>query len=93
MRIRVIAKQGSYWKYTIVEWIKEVKEILEQEYGITLEVVEEDCKDELPEVWVDDVFSFKGVPGEEGYLIELLKISIEERLRKNEDKNENRSIS
>jgi len=86
MKIRVVAKRESYWRYTIVEWIKEVKDILEQEYGVKIEVVEEDCEDELPEVWVDDVFSFKGVPREEGYLIELLKISIEEKLRRIEGK-------
>jgi len=86
MKIRVVAKRESYWRYTIAEWIKEVKDILEQEYGVKIEVVEEDCEDELPEVWVDDVFSFKGVPREEGYLIELLKISIEEKLRRIEGK-------
>ncbi len=71
--IRVIGRRGDYWRYTVVSWVKEVKDILEQEYNVRIKVVEEDGDVELPLIYVGDQLVLEGVPGEEGYLIEVLK--------------------
>jgi len=58
-----------------------VRELLEGEYGVRIKVCERDEDCELPRVYVGGELAFEGVPGEEGYLIELLKLAVEERLR------------
>ncbi len=73
LRIRVQGRRGDYWRYTVSSWVREVKDILEQEYHVSLEVIEEDADLELPRVLVEDEIVLEGVPGEEGYLIEALK--------------------
>ncbi len=72
-KIRVQGRRGDYWRYTVSSWLREVKDILEQEYHVLLEVIEEDVDLELPRVLVEDELVLEGVPGEEGYLIEVLK--------------------
>ena len=57
-----------------------MRELLEGEYGVGIRVREEDEDCELPRVYVGGELAFEGVPGEEGYLIELLKLAVEERL-------------
>ncbi len=71
--VRVIGRRGDYWRYTITSWVNEVKDILEQEYNVRIKVVEEDGDVELPLIYVGDHLVLEGVPGEEGYLIEVLK--------------------
>ncbi len=77
LRVRVQGKRGDYWRYTVSSWLKEVKDILEQEYSILLEIVEEDVDLELPRILVEDKLILEGVPGEEGYLIEVLKKALD----------------
>lgn len=72
-KIRVQGKRGDYWRYTVSSWLKEIKDILEQEYHILLEVIEEDADLELPRIFVENELVLEGVPGEEGYLLEALK--------------------
>lgn len=54
-------------------WLLEIKGILEKELNesIHVEVIDGDSED--PEFYVDGYFIGSGVPGEEGYLIEILK--------------------
>lgn len=63
------------------QWCLEVRDLLEQEYGIELIVVEEDEEGGIS-VLVEGEEAFSGVPGEEGYLLELLKWKIERLLRR-----------
>jgi len=71
--LRIIGNKDDYWFYTVKSWLYEIKDILEDEYNITIQIKEE-CKDlELPVVYVNEELAFIGVPGEEGYLIEILK--------------------
>lgn len=75
--IRVAGRKGDYWKYTITSWLHEIKDILEQEYGIRIRVIEEDEDRDLPAIYIEDQEVGEGVPGEEGYLIEVLKKALD----------------
>jgi len=77
LKIIVAGKKGDYWRHTLTSWCHEIKELLEEEYDISIEILtrEEECL--LPRVYVNDILVFEGVPSEEGYLIELLKGIIE----------------
>jgi len=68
---------GGYWHRTVKDWMLYIKDLLEDEYEIKIAVIEDTSGDEIPEVYVEEVFVFKGVPGEEGYLIELLKKTLD----------------
>ena len=72
MRVSVRGR-SNYWRFTVYSWLLEVRDILEQELGEPVEVVSEDGDSEDPEVYLDGYLVGVGVPGEEGYLIELVK--------------------
>lgn len=81
-KVKVIVAGGSeYWRATVYSWILEVKDILEGEYNIVLEVECGEYPSELPIVIVGDEIAFVGVPGEEGYLIEHLKHVLDKILK------------
>jgi UDP-N-acetylmuramyl tripeptide synthase len=72
--LRVVVRgRPSYWRFTVYSWLLEVREILEQELGDVVEVACEDSDSEDPEVYLNGYLVGVGVPGEEGYLIELIK--------------------
>ena len=77
MRSRVVLKvrgrKGDYWVYTLSMWLRELKWLIEEEYGLDVKIVEEDCELEAPQVYVNDLLAVVGVPGEEGYLYEAIK--------------------
>jgi len=75
--ITVAGRGEDYWKYTLTLWCYEVKELIEQEYNVKVCILTREEDSTLPRVYVNNVFVFEGVPGEEGYLIELLKGTIE----------------
>ena len=68
--------QSNYSRYTIYSWILEIKDILESELGeeIIVEIVDDVNED--PEILVNGISVGMGLPGEEGYLIEILKRAI-----------------
>jgi len=68
-----IKGDGGYWHQTVRDWILYIKDLLEEEYGIEVSLIEDESGDDMPEVYINEKFVFKGVPGEEGYLLELLK--------------------
>jgi len=74
----VIAVRGkdNYWRHTIYLWLLEVKNILEYELHEPVEIIVLEGDSEDPELIVNNVLVGKGVPGEEGYLIEILKKAI-----------------
>ncbi|RLF02835.1 MAG: hypothetical protein DRJ59_02500 [Thermoprotei archaeon] len=79
-----IRGDGGYWHSTILSWLLEVKDLLEEEYYIKVHLEEDLSGDYLPEVYVERELAFKGVPREEGYLIELLKVALEKILQRSE---------
>ena len=72
----VVRGRSNYWRHTLYLWLLEIKDILESEINESLEIVVLDGSSEDPELIVDGEFIGKGVPGEEGYLIEILKKAI-----------------
>ena len=75
--IKIIGRKEDYWYYTVKSWLYEVKDVLGQEYNINIEIKEDYDELDLPAVYVDNELAFIGVPGEEGYLIEVLKKSLD----------------
>ncbi|MCC6011237.1 MAG: hypothetical protein LM556_02415 [Desulfurococcaceae archaeon] len=77
----VIAVRGrdNYWRYTLYSWLLEVKDILEYELGEHFEITVLDGESEDPELLVDGELVGRGIPGEEGYLIEILKKALAAR--------------
>ena len=71
--LRVLGRRGSYLKYTLIMWLHEVKELIEDDLGVELEVVDEEGDFDAPILCVDEEVALVGLPGEEGYLIEALK--------------------
>jgi len=63
----------NYWRFTVYSWLLEVRDILEQELGEPVEVVSEDGGSDDPEVYLNEYLVGVGVPGEEGYLVEMIK--------------------
>jgi len=68
--------RSNYWRHTLYLWLLEIRDILESEINERLEIVVLDGSSEDPELLVDGELVGKGVPGEEGYLIEILKKAI-----------------
>ncbi len=65
--------RNNYWRLTVHTWLLEVKDILEKEVGEEVEIEVIDGLSEDPELYVDGFLVGMGVPGEEGYLIEIVK--------------------
>ncbi len=79
-RIKVVAKgRPTYERWTLHQWLIEVKEIIEDEYGVEIEIEVWDDENLLPILIVNEKEVFHGLPGEEGYLIEILKHALEEQ--------------
>ena len=79
-RDRVVVKiigRNNYIKWTLKQWVLEVKDIVENEYGVEIDVVDVDSESSEPILAVNDIVFPEGLPGEEGYLIEVLKKAIE----------------
>jgi hypothetical protein len=67
----------NYWRFTVYSWLLEIKDILSQEVGEDIEVEVLDGESELPELYINEHLIGSGVPGEEGYLIEVIKKAVE----------------
>jgi len=82
LNIVVAGKRGDYFVWTLATWCRELRDFLEEELGykVTVEVREEDA--ELPRLYVNGILVLEGVPGEEGYLIEILKHFVEKAREK-----------
>jgi hypothetical protein len=72
-----IRGRPNYWRFTVYSWLLEVKDILSQEIGEDVEVEVLDGESELPELYINEHLIGSGVPGEEGYLIEVIKKAVE----------------
>jgi hypothetical protein len=73
VRVEVRGKGDDYHVKTLLAWLSELKEFLEGELRERVEVgfVEVDSK--CPLLYVDGELVFEGLPGEEGYLIEIIR--------------------
>jgi len=69
----VVVGKPNYDRHTLVSWVNEIKDVIELECGIEVELNIEDTNDELPKLLINDIVVLEGLPGEEGYLIEVLK--------------------
>lgn len=73
--VKIKGKPG-YLRQTLHEWTLCVKEILENELGEPIEIMVEDTENELPSLIINDTYVGSGLPGEEGYLIEIIKYTV-----------------
>ena len=73
VRIVVRGRRDDYHVRTLLAWLSELREFLEGELSerIEVEFVEEDSR--YPLLYVDGELVFEGLPGEEGYLIEIIR--------------------
>jgi len=71
-----IRGKPNYWRFTVYSWLLEVKDILSQEIGEDVEVEVLDGESDLPELYINEHLIGSGVPGEEGYLIEVIKKAV-----------------
>jgi len=85
VRLRLLCRHDDYWCYTLRSWFNEVKDILEGEYNIRLELVHEPDEEAEAPLILDESGDVvvAGVPEEPGYLIEELKIYLDRRFYSN----------
>ena len=79
----VKGKKGDYWVKTLLMWLEEVREILEQEYNIKLSFkFIEDTTLELP-IIVSSTgeIVFSEILEEPGYIIEYLKKYLDRKVK------------
>jgi len=78
--IITIRGRNNYLRWTLIQWFIEIKGIVENEYNIRLELKIIDSNEDYPVIMYRDRIVFEGLPGEEGYLIEILKKIVENEL-------------
>jgi len=74
--IEVRGRRGSYYVATLLKWLEELREFLEYELGCEVKVRFEEEETPYPLLIVNGKLVFEGLPGEEGYLIELIRSSL-----------------
>jgi len=72
VRVEVVGRGDDYHVRTLLAWLSELREFLESELGARLEVSHREEDVEYPLLYVDGRLAFEGLPGEEGYLVELI---------------------
>ncbi len=82
IKLKVLGRP-SYNKWTLHQWLLEIKDILENEYNAKLEIEVIDTIDEEPILMIEDRIVLEGLPGEEGYLIEIIKHNLDRILSEN----------
>jgi len=65
----------SYEKWTVLQWLESVKDILETRHSVEVEIRVEDSGEEYP-VLVVGGRVFEAYPFEEGFLLEMLDSAI-----------------
>ena len=79
--VEVLGQKGEYWAETLYAWLREeAKDILEQEYGVEIDVVFREADVDEPMVRCCG-YTITEVPGEPGYLIEQLKLILDRAVR------------
>ena len=73
VKLTVVGRKEDYYAWTLYTWCNELREFLAEELGENVEV--EFVEGEGPKLYVEGKLAFEGVPGEEGYLIEIIKLA------------------
>lgn len=79
VRIEVRGRRGDYHVRTLLAWLEELRGFLEGELGEEVEVGFKEEDSEYPLLYVDGELVFEGLPGEEGYLIEIVRSTVDRR--------------
>ncbi|MEM4717998.1 MAG: hypothetical protein QXE81_04470 [Desulfurococcaceae archaeon] len=74
--------RDNYWRYTVYSWLLEIRDLLVSELGEEIKVLIQDSDSDEPEIYLNDTLVGRGVPGEEGYLIEYIKKTYYETRKK-----------
>lgn len=81
VRVKFIVRgKPSYLRWTLEQWFREVSDIIKGEYGIEIDVDIMDSDEDPPVIVFNSEVIFEGLPGEEGYLIEIIKSTLERKL-------------
>ncbi|MCS7104227.1 MAG: hypothetical protein NZ954_01495 [Thermofilaceae archaeon] len=76
VRVEVAGRRDDYHAWTLLKWLEELKEFLEGELNEQVEVAFRETDSSYPILFVDSKPVFEGLPGEEGYLIEIIRSSV-----------------
>ncbi|MEM1698163.1 MAG: hypothetical protein QXG48_05860 [Thermofilaceae archaeon] len=79
VKVEVAGRGGDYHVRTLLSWLHELREFLEEELGARLVVSHREEDVDYPLLYVDGKLVFEGLPGEEGYLIELIVSEVKRR--------------
>lgn len=77
-----IVGKPNYLRWTLREWVKEIKDIIETEYGVSVNIKTVDADNDMPVLRINNEDVFIGLPSEEGYLIEIIKKKLDELLKR-----------
>lgn len=77
-----IVGKPNYLRWTLREWVKEIKDIIETEYGMPVNIKTVDADNDMPVLRINNEDVFIGLPSEEGYLIEIIKKKLDELLKR-----------
>ncbi len=76
MKIVILGRKNSYYVKTLIEWLNEVKDIIEENIEGNVEFSIKDVDDDIPVILVNGRKVFEGLPDNEGTLIELILSNI-----------------
>ena len=79
VKLLIAGRSDDYFLWTLASWVLELYDFLCEELGVTLEIEVKEKDIDTPRLYIDGDLVFEGVPGEEGYLVELLKHYFESR--------------
>ncbi len=76
MKIVILGRKNSYYVRTLIEWLNEIKDIIEENIGGKVEFSTKDVNIDIPIILVNGKRVFEGLPDNEGTLIELILSNI-----------------
>lgn len=77
IKVTVVGRP-NYYARTLYSWCLELRDFLREDLGREIEVRLVEGDSPLPQLYVCGKLAFEGLPGEEGYLIELIKHAVDE---------------
>jgi len=76
VKIVILGRKNSYYVRTLIEWLNEIKDIIEENIGGKVEFSTKDVNIDIPIILVNGKRVFEGLPDNEGTLIELILSNI-----------------
>lgn len=89
VRISIVGR-NTYEKWSVYQWVLECADILENEYGINIEVSMANTENESPAIVVNGE-RIDQIPFEEGYVIEALKKALDRVVDRSKSSAEDRA--